>query len=188
MNNGLTAYLKRFLTLVFFLPAGLSAQPLPLPTLSPSPLSTESPIVEPTTLPVAPPVQVVEQLMVRLNDNLRYVGCVSFLNTSQKLITAIRFDFNLINAFHESSAHFHGDRIGEFSPGVTIAGPANVDQYNVGVGGGSLSGANQKVRNCWNYYVSGSAPQSMTVNVQRVIFADGSEYVNTIDSKSPLDR
>lgn len=143
----------------------------------PSPASTQSSSLEMPPSSETVPVQIVDQMMLPLNDRLRYAACVSFLNASQKLITAVRFDFNMINAFHESVSHFHGDRIGEFSPGVTIAGPANVGQYNTGVNGGSMGGANQKIKNCWYYYLSGGIPQSMQASVVHVIFADGTEWM-----------
>lgn len=138
--------------------------------LSPSPVSIETPSNP-------PPVMVYDQQMIKLNDNLRYAGCVNFLNMSQKLITAVRFDFNMVNAFHESVSHFHGDRTGTFSPGVSIQGPQNLDDYNIGVRGGSLGGANQKIKNCWLNYINGTEPQSMEVTVTHVIFADGSEWI-----------
>lgn len=117
----------------------------------------------PAPSPVPAPVQVVGTYMKQLNGNLQYSACVSFLNTSQKLITAVRFDFNLYNAFHESTAHYYGDRIGEFSPGVTIAGPEKDWQFST------------SLANCFTFYSYGVA-QTMVAKVQRVMFADGTEW------------
>jgi hypothetical protein len=123
----------------------------------------------------AAPVRVVHQFAIKLSDTGRYAACVSFLNGSSRMITAVRFEFNMIDAFHGSIAHFHGDRIGEFAPGVTIEGPLTIGDYNIGTSGGSYGGGNQKVQNCWTYYVDGT-PETVTVEVTRVIYADGSEW------------
>jgi hypothetical protein len=143
------------------------------------------------------PIQVVDEIRFPLNDRVRHVVCVSFLNTSQTLITAVRFDFIATNTFHEVVAHVHGDRMGEFSPGVTIDGPKNVDEYNTAIRGGTLGGANQKIRNCFRYFPTGGVPVVVNARATHVIFADGSEWIeppntqgippNPLDTPNPLD-
>jgi hypothetical protein len=159
-------------------------QLLGLAFLVAAPLAALAQTPGPATQPA--PIAIVNQIAFPLNDRVRYAACVSFLNTSKKLITAVRFDFNLINAFHESISHFHGDRLGEFSAGVTIDGPTDVRTYNIGDGGGSLGGANQKIKNCWLYYSENQQAVNMTVAVTHVIFADGSEWVPALVPAAPV--
>jgi len=141
-------------------------------------LSVVAPV--PTFTATAPaqasaPVQIVNEAGYKIGSLGRYAACVSFLNASQKLITAVRFEFVLADVFHEKIGAFHGDRIGEFSPGVSIDGPADQGEFNVVVNGGTWKGANRKAFNCWTYYVSGT-PQSMQATVSHVLFADGTEW------------
>jgi hypothetical protein len=115
----------------------------------------------------------VNQLLLPLSDNVRYVSCVSFANVSDRKVTSVRFDFNLLGPSNDSQARFQVDRVGEFSPGVTITGPTSQLEYNVGVYG--AAGGNQKLRNCWSSNPNGT-PQNMEVVVIRAIFADGTQW------------
>ena len=122
------------------------------------------------------PVVISNTLDFKMNNNLQVGECLSFVNVSKKLITSVRFHFSGENSFHETVLNKNGDRDGAFSAGVNIDGPSSVDQFNVGVNGGSLGGANQKIRNCWVFFIDNQFPQSVTVTVNRVMFADGTQW------------
>jgi len=126
-----------------------------------------------------------------LRDGLRHEVCLSFVNTSQTLITAVRFGIFVTDAFGDVVTNAHGDRLGEFSPGVDIYGPQNVEEYNTAVRGGTLGGANQKIRNCWSFYPkTGGQVVHLSVRVMKVIFADGTHWRGNASpaQANPLDN
>jgi hypothetical protein len=137
----------------------------------------------------AVPVQITNSMHFRLRDGLRHEVCLSFVNTSQNLITAVRFGIHITDAFGDSAMNLHADRLGEFSPGIEIDGPQSIDEYNIAVRGGTFGGANQKVRNCWSFYPK-SQVVHLDVQVTKVLFADGSRWEGNpaTQTADPLDH
>lgn len=122
------------------------------------------------------PVQITNVMAIPLNNHVQWAECVSFVNTSPKLIVAVQFDVALTTVFNDPIVDNRGDRTGNFAQGITIDGPANVDDYNIGVRGGSFGGANQKIQNCWTVYLTQGQPGAGTAYVSKVLWADGTTW------------
>jgi hypothetical protein len=141
------------------------------PAAADGPSSAESPTIK----HMPPPVSIERNWIAPLADNVRYVTCLSFTNTSDKVITALRIELRLFDAAGQLQGQFNLDRSGQFSPRVLIEGPANGDEYNQAVNGGSLFGVREKSRNCWTTQPNGPSTRQ-TLRLIAVVFADGSSW------------
>ncbi len=136
------------------------------------PPSAESPTIR----HVDPPINIVRSWMAPLNDNVRYVTCISFVNTSSKVVTAFRVNMSMLDGSGNAQGLYNLDRAGQFSPGVLIEGPLSADEYNLGTQNGpSLFGVREKMRNCWTAQING-IPSGQTLRLTTAIFADGSSW------------
>jgi len=135
------------------------------------PSSAESPTIR----RIPPPVSIDRSWVAPLADNVRYVTCLSFTNTSEKVITALRIELRLFDAAGQLQGQFSLDRSGQFSPGVLIEGPSTGDEYNQAVNGGAWFGVREKSRNCWTTQPNGPATRQ-TLRLIAVVFADGSSW------------
>jgi hypothetical protein len=131
--------------------------------------STESPLIKPQ------PIKIVGQLSLVLTNGTGYAHCVTFINVSEKKITAVAFQISLFNENHVLQGRYNTERAGEFSPGVVISGPNDVSEYNLGTSaGGLIRGASQKLRNCWTIAAAGAS--TFETGVTRATFDDGTQW------------
>jgi hypothetical protein len=121
--------------------------------------------------PETSPVTVSNILVAHDTDGLTWATCLSFTNSTKRVVQAIKFGFSFQDAFDTTVGSYSGDRVGEFEPGIAIEGPANLDI----VGFGNIV---QKSQNCWVYPQHVASLSSVVVTVLKIRYGDGTIWVN----------
>ena len=117
------------------------------------------------------PVAVSNILVGSDADKITWATCISFTNKTQRVIEAVKFEFDFQDAFDTTVGKYDGDRVGQFAPGVLIEGP---DSFDVSGFGNVV----QKAPNCWVYPQHIASLSSVKVRVLKVRYGDGTIWVN----------
>lgn len=126
----------------------------------------------PAPTPNVSPVSVSKTFIVTTNTkSVSWVTCLSFTNETQQTMQAIQFGFTYKDAFDTTVGSFHGDRVGEFSPGVLIEGPDNAGDY-------MTTGNSRKAQNCFTYPMVVGSIASVEVSILKVRYGDGIIWTN----------
>lgn len=102
------------------------------------------------------------------------LACMTFTNTSNKTIQAVRFGLVTVerSVLGEHTQSGYVDRLGSFAPGVAIHGPQRLF--------GSIVQTKETLRNCWETDLpsAAGAPMELQINVLKAVYADGSVWLN----------
>ena len=132
-------------------PVGAAAQ-MTAPDASGSPVAVTSPFVIPWH-----------------HDTV--LACVTFTNTSNRVITAVRFGLTTVQQDPLGSvpANEFVDRLGSFAPGVAIRPPAKFL--------GTVNSVSPALANCWQS-VASNIKTELRITVLKVVYDDGSVWTN----------
>lgn len=99
------------------------------------------------------------------------LACVTFTNTSDRVITAVRFGLTTVQEDPLGSvpANEFVDRLGSFAPGVAIRPPTKFL--------GTVNSVSPALVNCWQS-VASNIKTELRITVLKVLYDDGSEWVN----------
>jgi hypothetical protein len=121
------------------------------------------------------------------NDGTSLIQCLTFRNAGAKTATMISFTYQLLaydGTLLESAVN---QRSGTFSPSITIAGPAALNDYTTLKGG---VGNRDQLNNCW---VKDTGLASISIlragyiamSVTGVTYSDGTTWPNTAPPTAP---
>lgn len=102
--------------------------------------------------------------------SMAWTTCISFRNESTRDIQAVKFGFTYVDAFDSPIAQFSGDRVGQFSPGVTIEGPSDPSLSN--------GSNNTAALNCWRDTQQIASLSSVQVRVLKIRYFGGEVWSN----------
>jgi hypothetical protein len=99
------------------------------------------------------------------------LACVTFTNTSDRVITAVRFGLTTTQQDPLGSvpATEFVDRLGLFAPGVPIRPPAKFL--------GTVNSNSAALANCWQS-VASNIKTELRITVLKVVYDDGSTWIN----------
>jgi hypothetical protein len=99
------------------------------------------------------------------------LACVTFTNTSDRVITAVRFGLTTVRQDPLGSvpANEFVDRLGSFAPGVDIRPPAKFL--------GTVNSSSPALANCWQS-VASNIKTELRITVLKVVYEDGSVWTN----------
>ena len=124
----------------------------------------------PTAYPAEKPGRIQPAIKIKklftVMDSNWWTSCVTFENTTNRDISSIQFEFAAFDDFNEKVGRFHGDRRGDFSPGVVIEGPDNASDFGT-------TGNRQKAMNCWHSTTILGSVSRIEASVGKIRFSDG---------------
>lgn len=128
------------------------------------------------------PIHVTGGWFVISANTTTLVTCVSFRNEAAKTVTAVKFGFTASDAFGEGVQEITGQRVGQFTQGVSIDGPPTFKPCAYEAFCGSSS------PNCWSYLSSiFQVPLAnisvLMVHVDAIKYADGTIWRRPADQK-----
>jgi hypothetical protein len=99
------------------------------------------------------------------------LACVTFTNTSDRVITAVRFGLTTVqqDPLGSEPANEFVDRLGSFAPGVAIRPPTKFL--------GTVSSTSPALANCWQSAAS-NIKTELRITVLKVVYEDGSVWTN----------
>jgi hypothetical protein len=99
------------------------------------------------------------------------LACVTFTNTSDRVIAAVRFGLTTVQQDPLGSvpANEFVDRLGSFAPGVDIRPPTKLL--------GTVNSSSPALANCWQS-VASNIKTELRITVLKVVYADGSVWNN----------
>jgi hypothetical protein len=99
------------------------------------------------------------------------LACVTFTNTSDRPITAVRFGLTTVQQDPLGSvpANEFVDRLGSFAPGVAIRPPTKFL--------GTVNSTSPALANCWQS-VASNIKTELRITVLKVVYDDGSVWTN----------
>ena len=128
-----------------------------------------------TPAPVSPyavesPVAITDPFVIPWHYDTM-LACMTFTNTTGRVITAIRFGFTTQqeNPLGSNPSDAYVDRIGTFAPGVAIRAPAKFM--------GTVNSVSPALINCWVTTVS-TIRTDLHMSVLKVVYADGTVWEN----------
>jgi hypothetical protein len=129
-------------------------------------------------VPESAPVAISDLFVVPWHHD-ELLACMSFTNTSQQTIQAVRFGLINIekNVLGENSSRGYVDRLGSFAPGIAIRGPQRIF--------GTIVQTNETLRNCWetDRPSAAGAPMELQINILKAVYADGAVWINPTPSQ-----
>jgi hypothetical protein len=99
------------------------------------------------------------------------LACVTFTNTSDRAITAVRFGLTTVqqDPLGSEPANEFVDRLGSFAPGVAIRPPTKFL--------GTVNSSSAALANCWQS-VASNIKTELRITVLKVVYDDGSVWTN----------
>jgi hypothetical protein len=132
----------------------------------------------PATPAPASPIAIADPFVIPWKHDA-LLACMTFSNTSDRAIQAVRFGLSTVedNPLGSEPTAAYVDRVGAFAPGVAIRPPTRFL--------GTVNSNSTALDNCWTMDPSPvNVKSTLQITVLKVVFADGTIWMNPTPSQA----